>query len=125
MREWGTGARICCALGLGRGMDRQRGEGTACLMLLGVRELGVPVLKQRMPVLVCVHSTGSLLTQCSCCFWCIGLSSAAELGGYQGVGISFCNVFPQEYKLLFEGAGSNPGDKTLEDRFFEHEVSEP
>ena len=29
---------------------------------------------------------------------------------------------PQEYKLLFEGAGSNPGDKTLEDRFFEHEV---
>lgn len=29
----------------------------------------------------------------------------------------------QEYKLLFEGAGSNPGDKTLEDRFFEHEVS--
>lgn len=32
--------------------------------------------------------------------------------------------FPgQEYKLLFEGAGSNPGDKTLEDRFFEHEVS--
>lgn len=33
----------------------------------------------------------------------------------------FC--LPQEYKLLFEGAGSNPGDKTLEDRFFEHEVS--
>lgn len=30
---------------------------------------------------------------------------------------------PQEYKLLFEGAGSNPGDKTLEDRFFEHEVT--
>lgn len=38
-----------------------------------------------------------------------------------------CLCFPlllgQEYKLLFEGAGSNPGDKTLEDRFFEHEVS--
>lgn len=35
-----------------------------------------------------------------------------------------CFPFPdQEYKLLFEGAGSNPGDKTLEDRFFEHEVS--
>lgn len=32
--------------------------------------------------------------------------------------------FFQEYKLLFEGAGSNPGDKTLEDRFFEHEVSD-
>ncbi|XP_014671746.1 PREDICTED: V-type proton ATPase subunit d-like [Priapulus caudatus] len=27
-----------------------------------------------------------------------------------------------EYKKLFEGAGNNPGDKTLEDRFFEHEV---
>ena len=27
-----------------------------------------------------------------------------------------------EYKLLFEGAGRNPGDKTLKDRFFEHEV---
>lgn len=37
----------------------------------------------------------------------------------------FCVLifFSQEYKLLFEGAGSNPGDKTLEDRFFEHEVS--
>lgn len=40
-------------------------------------------------------------------------------------GTSSYNVFLQEYKLLFEGAGSNPGDKTLEDRFFEHEVSEP
>lgn len=28
-----------------------------------------------------------------------------------------------EYSKLFEGAGSNPGDKTLEDKFFEHEVS--
>ncbi|EHB17994.1 V-type proton ATPase subunit d 1 [Heterocephalus glaber] len=27
-----------------------------------------------------------------------------------------------EYKLLFEGAGNNSGDKTLENRFFEHEV---
>lgn len=53
------------------------------------------------------------------------MGSAAELGGYQGVDISSCTIFPQEYKLLFEGAGSNPGDKTLEDRFFEHEVSEP
>lgn len=34
-----------------------------------------------------------------------------------------CLCHPQEYKLLFEGAGSNPGDKTLEDRFFEHEVT--
>ena len=24
--------------------------------------------------------------------------------------------------MLFEGTGVNPGDKTLEDKFFEHEV---
>lgn len=29
----------------------------------------------------------------------------------------------QEYSALFEGAGNNPGDKTLEDKFFEHEAS--
>ena len=28
----------------------------------------------------------------------------------------------QEYKELFDDAGTNPGDKTLEDKFFEHEV---
>lgn len=28
----------------------------------------------------------------------------------------------QEYRALFEGAGNNPGEKTLEDKFFEHEV---
>ncbi len=28
----------------------------------------------------------------------------------------------QEYKALFDGAGNNPGEKTLEDKFFEHEV---
>lgn len=27
-----------------------------------------------------------------------------------------------EYSKLFEGAGNNPGDKTLEDKFFEYEV---
>lgn len=27
-----------------------------------------------------------------------------------------------EYSALFDGAGTNPGEKTLEDRFFEHEV---
>ena len=25
--------------------------------------------------------------------------------------------------MLFEGAGTNPGEKTLEDKFFEYEVS--
>ena len=27
-----------------------------------------------------------------------------------------------EYKQCFEGAGTNPGEKTLEDKFFEYEV---
>lgn len=31
-------------------------------------------------------------------------------------------ILSQEYSALFEGAGNNPGEKTLEDRFFEHEV---
>lgn len=35
-----------------------------------------------------------------------------------------CLVFSQDYKSLFEGAGTNPGEKTLEDKFFEHEVYE-
>lgn len=34
-----------------------------------------------------------------------------------------CELFLQEYSALFEGAGNNPGDKTLEDKFFEHEVN--
>ena len=34
----------------------------------------------------------------------------------------WCFIPMQEYKQLFEGAGTNPGDKTLEDKFFEHEV---
>lgn len=25
--------------------------------------------------------------------------------------------------MLFDGAGTNPGEKTLEDKFFEHEVN--
>jgi len=34
------------------------------------------------------------------------------------------NLFiSQEYRILFEESGNNPGDKTLEDKFFEHEVS--
>ena len=29
-----------------------------------------------------------------------------------------------DYKMCFEGAGTNPGEKTLEDKFFEYEVSQ-
>ena len=28
-----------------------------------------------------------------------------------------------DYKMCFEGAGTNPGEKTLEDKFFEYEAS--
>lgn len=28
----------------------------------------------------------------------------------------------QQYREIFEGSGTNPGEKTLEDKFFEHEV---
>ena len=44
-----------------------------------------------------------------------------------------CNIFAKvrqvaeyysEYKQCFEGAGTNPGEKTLEDKFFEYEVKE-
>jgi len=29
----------------------------------------------------------------------------------------------KDYKQCFDGAGTNPGEKTLEDKFFEYEVS--
>ena len=29
----------------------------------------------------------------------------------------------QQYKAMFEDSGSNPGDRTLEDKFFENEVT--
>lgn len=29
---------------------------------------------------------------------------------------------PQEYATIFAGAGNNPGEKSLEDKFFEKEV---
>ena len=32
------------------------------------------------------------------------------------------NILNQEYRELFENSGNNPGDKTLEDKFFEYEV---
>ncbi|PIO39856.1 hypothetical protein AB205_0191500 [Aquarana catesbeiana] len=49
-----------------------------------------------------------------------GLAQLARADDYEQVK-AVADYYP-EYKLLFEGAGNNPGDKTLEDRFFEHEV---
>ncbi|VEL23124.1 unnamed protein product [Protopolystoma xenopodis] len=37
--------------------------------------------------------------------------------------LSNADDYDQDYKSLFDGSGEGLGDKTLEDRFFEHEVS--
>ncbi|CAJ0942541.1 unnamed protein product [Ranitomeya imitator] len=50
-----------------------------------------------------------------------GLAQLARADDYEQVK-TVADYYP-EYKLLFEGAGNNPGDKTLEDKFFEHEVT--
>lgn len=50
-----------------------------------------------------------------------GLAALARADDYEQVK----NVaeYYAEYAALFDGSGNNPGDKTLEDKFFEHEVS--
>merc|ERR1712156_1157100 len=49
-----------------------------------------------------------------------GLKALARADDYEQVR----NVaeYYQDYKQCFEGAGTNPGEKTLEDKFFEYEV---
>lgn len=49
-----------------------------------------------------------------------GLAALARADDYEQVK----NVaeYYAEYAALFDGSGNNPGDKTLEDKFFEHEV---
>ncbi|XP_035680141.1 V-type proton ATPase subunit d-like [Branchiostoma floridae] len=49
-----------------------------------------------------------------------GLAALARADDYDQV--KAVAEYYGEYKPLFEGAGNNPGDKTLEDKFFEHEV---
>ncbi|XP_022092209.1 V-type proton ATPase subunit d-like [Acanthaster planci] len=49
-----------------------------------------------------------------------GLAALAKCDDYEQVRAVADNY--AEYKQLFDGAGTNPGDKTLEDKFFEHEV---
>lgn len=49
-----------------------------------------------------------------------GLAALARADDYEQVkGVA---EYYAEYFALFEGAGNNPGEKTLEDKFFEHEV---
>lgn len=49
-----------------------------------------------------------------------GLAALARADDYDQV--KAVAEYYAEYSKLFEGAGNNPGDKTLEDKFFEHEV---
>lgn len=49
-----------------------------------------------------------------------GLAKLAKADDYDQVRqVADCYA---EYQVLFDGTGTNPGDKTLEDRFFEYEV---
>ncbi|CAF1292437.1 unnamed protein product [Adineta ricciae] len=49
-----------------------------------------------------------------------GLQELRRTDNYEGVR-DVASRYPQ-YKVLFDGSGTNTGDKTIEDRFFEHEV---
>jgi len=49
-----------------------------------------------------------------------GLAALARADDYEQV--KAVADYYVEYAELFEGAGTNPGEKTLEDKFFEHEV---
>ena len=47
------------------------------------------------------------------------MSAVGHLNIYSNFKIFLCE---KDYRRLFDGAGTNPGEKTLEDKFFEHEV---
>ncbi|KAI8128075.1 V-type proton ATPase subunit d 1 [Lucilia cuprina] len=49
-----------------------------------------------------------------------GLAALARADDYEQV--KTVAEYYAEYAALFDGSGTNPGDKTLEDKFFEHEV---
>lgn len=49
-----------------------------------------------------------------------GLAMLARADDYEQV--KSLAEYYTEYRALFEGAGNNPGEKTLEDKFFEYEV---
>jgi len=49
-----------------------------------------------------------------------GLSALGRADDYEQV--RAVAEYYAEYRALFEGSGTNPGEKTLEDKFFEHEV---
>lgn len=49
-----------------------------------------------------------------------GLAALARADDYEQV--KAVAEYYAEYAALFNDSGNNPGDKTLEDKFFEHEV---
>lgn len=49
-----------------------------------------------------------------------GLAALARADDYEQV--KAVAEYYAEYSALFEGSGDGSGDKTLEDKFFEHEV---
>ncbi|EDS34105.1 vacuolar ATP synthase subunit ac39 [Culex quinquefasciatus] len=49
-----------------------------------------------------------------------GLAALARADDYEQV--KAVAEYYAEYAALFDGSGNNPGDKTLEDKFYEHEV---
>lgn len=92
----------------------------------------LPALRQALPRRPCSAGPGGRLRagqgrgrllpreylRCVC-VWLLCVGTSKPVQTLMGSDVA---LHHQEYKLLFEGAGSNPGDKTLEDRFFEHEV---
>lgn len=52
----------------------------------------------------------------------VGFSFLHKVLSFLKIVIYYNFFFFQQYAQLFNGAGNNPGEKTLEDRFFEHEV---
>merc|ERR1739842_104416 len=50
-----------------------------------------------------------------------GLKALARADDYEQV--RSVAEYYSDYKQCFEGAGTNPGEKTLEDKFFEYEAS--
>ena len=56
---------------------------------------------------LCVCGGVCVMCMCVCCVCVCGV---------------WCVVCVQEYSAVFAGAGTNPGEKTLEDKFFEKEA---
>ena len=60
---------------------------------------------------------------CDVCVMCMCVCVSVHVCVMCGVCMCvWCVVCVQEYSAVFAGAGTNPGEKTLEDKFFEKEA---